>query len=122
MSTGFDARLFSAALRTRRGERGLREVAAEIGVSASTLSRVENSETPDMETFLILCTWVGWPTSAFFASRQGRDTVQLVEQALREDGVLSTEVVDAFLVLLQAVRQCATGSMRRWPQQKWRMP
>lgn len=104
MNTIFDTRLFAAALCTKRGGCSLRDVAAETGVSASTLSRIENGEAPDMETFLMLCSWVGWPTNAFLNAGEDRDTVRLIEQALREDGVLSTEAINAFLVLLQVVR------------------
>jgi transcriptional regulator with XRE-family HTH domain len=42
----------------RRGERGLREAAAEIGISPATLSRVERGKLPDIETFSKLCTWL----------------------------------------------------------------
>lgn len=47
------------ALKDRRGGRGLREVAHEIGVSAATLSRVETGKQPDLETFAKLCRWLG---------------------------------------------------------------
>jgi hypothetical protein len=58
-----------------------------------------------METFLVLTTWTGWPVAAFLRpADQVPDTVQLVDQALREDGVLTIEVIEAFLVLLQTVR------------------
>lgn len=104
MNIIFDSYLFAAALRTRRGERSLRDVAEETGISASTLSRIENGETPDMETFLLLSAWTGWPTNAFLHENQDRNTVQLIEQTLREDGILTPNVIEAFLVLLQAVR------------------
>jgi DNA-binding Xre family transcriptional regulator len=41
-----------------RGERGLRETAAEIGISPATLSRVERGKLPDIETFSRLCSWL----------------------------------------------------------------
>lgn len=45
--------------RSKRGSKGLRVTAKEIGsVSTSTLSRVENGKMPDMETFLALCSWL----------------------------------------------------------------
>jgi transcriptional regulator with XRE-family HTH domain len=78
-------------------------VATETGVSASTLSRLENGETPDLETFLDLSSWVGLSTSAFLHEDRERDTVQLVEQVLREDGILVSETLDAFVILLHAV-------------------
>lgn len=112
MTTIFDAHLFAAAVRARRGDLGLRDAAAATGVSAATLSRLENGETPDMETFLVLTTWTGWPVAAFLRpADQARDTVQLIDQALRKDGVLAVKVIEAFLVLLQTVRGRDTQGM-----------
>lgn len=45
-------------LRRERGERGIREVATEIGVSPATLSRVERGNVPDLDTFGKLCRWL----------------------------------------------------------------
>ncbi len=103
--TQFDTDLFAGALRTKRGDLGLREVASATGVSAATLSRLEHGEIPDMDTFLALLDWTGWPARAFLRREdQVRDIAQLVAQALREDGVLAPDVIEAFLVVLRAVR------------------
>lgn len=45
-------------VRERRGTRGLREVAREIGTSPATLSRVEGGKLPDLTTFGKLCRWL----------------------------------------------------------------
>jgi transcriptional regulator with XRE-family HTH domain len=42
-------------MRERRGERGLREFAEELGVSPATLSRIERGRLPDLETFSKIC-------------------------------------------------------------------
>lgn len=42
----------------KRSGRGIREVAAEIGVSPATLSRVERGNLPDLETFGKICRWL----------------------------------------------------------------
>lgn len=47
-----------ALLRERRGGRGIREVAQEIGVSAATLTRIEAGRLPDLLTFRKICTWL----------------------------------------------------------------
>lgn len=47
-----------ALLRERRGGRGVRDVAKEVGVSAATLSRVEAGKLPDLLTFRKLCKWL----------------------------------------------------------------
>ena len=44
--------------REKRGRRGLREVAEEIGSSAATLSRIESGKMPDLQTFGKLCRWL----------------------------------------------------------------
>ena len=48
-----------ALVRERRGDRGVREAAREVGVSAATLSRIENGKQPDLDTFEKLCRWLG---------------------------------------------------------------
>jgi transcriptional regulator with XRE-family HTH domain len=50
--------IFGRKLEQARGTRGIREVAAEIGVSAATLSRVERGYMPDLETFGKICRWL----------------------------------------------------------------
>lgn len=45
-------------LRERRGDLGIREVAAKIGVSPATLSRVERGKLPDLATFKKICDWL----------------------------------------------------------------
>lgn len=42
----------------KRGARGIREVATEIGISSATLSRVENGKIPDLTTFAKICNWL----------------------------------------------------------------
>ena len=52
-------------VRKERGNRSLREVAAEVGTSAPTLSRIEAGKTPDLETFGKLCRWLRLDPSSF---------------------------------------------------------
>lgn len=47
-----------ALVRERRGTRGVRDTANEVGVSPATLSRVENGKQPDLATFEKLCRWL----------------------------------------------------------------
>jgi len=47
-----------ALLRERRGGRGIREVAQEIGVSPATLTRIEGGRLPDLLTFRKICDWL----------------------------------------------------------------
>lgn len=45
-------------VKEKRGSRKLREVAAEIGISAATLMRIENGRVPDLATFGKVCKWL----------------------------------------------------------------
>lgn len=42
----------------KRGRKGIRAAAREIGVSPATLSRVENGHLPDLENFRLICKWL----------------------------------------------------------------
>lgn len=45
-------------LQERRGSSGVRKTAEEIGISPSTLSRIENGKLPDLDTFSKVCRWL----------------------------------------------------------------
>jgi transcriptional regulator with XRE-family HTH domain len=46
-------------LQQKRGSRGIREVAREIGISHATLLRVERGHLPDLENYQKICKWIG---------------------------------------------------------------
>lgn len=59
-------------VREKRGVRGVRGAAKDIGVSTATLSRVENGHQPDLSTFEKLCLWLEIDPSEFLnASSSG---------------------------------------------------
>ena len=66
-----------ALVRDKRGQRKLRETAAEIGIGPSTLMRVENGRIPDIETFGKLCHWLELDPGSFlgFESKEDRGTM-----------------------------------------------
>lgn len=45
-------------IQAHRAGKGIRAAAAEVGVSPATLSRVENGNIPDLETFGKICSWL----------------------------------------------------------------
>jgi DNA-binding Xre family transcriptional regulator len=72
MNQRFDLAGFSTALKTKRlieKDFGLRDAADEIGVSASTLSRMENSKMADLDSLLIVCNWLKLPLSDFITTK-----------------------------------------------------
>jgi transcriptional regulator with XRE-family HTH domain len=49
----------------RKGSMGVRATAAEIGISPTTLSRIERGHLPDMGTLEKVCKWLGEDMSKF---------------------------------------------------------
>lgn len=43
----------------KRGDRGIRAVAKEIGLSHATLSRIERGHLPDLANYQKICKWLG---------------------------------------------------------------
>jgi len=59
MATLLNTDKLSLMLKSKRGDKGLRTVAQEIGgISASTLSRIEQGNLPDVDTFIRICKWL----------------------------------------------------------------
>lgn len=64
----FNISLFSEDVKVRRFDerKSLRVAAKDAKVSFSTLSRIENGKIPDLETFGIVCEWLGENHSKYF--------------------------------------------------------
>ena len=65
-----DVKALHAALDAARDEKCLswRQVAKEIGVSASTISRMANGLKPDVTAFAAMTTWLRMPAEAFYVT------------------------------------------------------
>jgi len=63
----FDAKALYQALDEKRESRDLswREVAAEIGVSGSTITRTRNGGRMEVDGMLAMVTWLGVPIESF---------------------------------------------------------
>lgn len=97
----------AAAVRAKRGDTGLRATAEEIGnVSAATLSRVEQGNVPDVDTFLRLCKWLGREPSDF-ATAPGKiastipSTPEVIEAHLRADRTLSPATAKTLIEMVR---------------------
>jgi len=123
---GIDLEKLAAHLRTKRGNRGLRVIADEIGgVSASTLSRIEQGNVPDLPTFMRVCAWLGVSPDEFVEpelefKRKSEATSQTrlpeaIEAQLRHDGVLPTTTVNAISEMIRIAYQAA-GADRSKPK------
>lgn len=106
MKNHLNADKLATLVRSKRGKRGLRETAKEIGkVSPSTISRVENGKTPDMETFLALCDWLEVPPAELINSAEEKnesDTPEAIAIQLRADKNLDPAIADALASLVKA--------------------
>jgi transcriptional regulator with XRE-family HTH domain len=92
----------SKMIKSKRADKGLRETAAEIGnVSVSTLSRVENGNLPDIDTYMRLCKWLEVSVD-FFATDETADASkkQLVVANLRADKTLPKEIAEALIKMV----------------------
>lgn len=104
-------------LRERRGGRGVREVAKEIGISSATLSRVEAGKLPDLLTFRKLCTWLKVDPATILetpkepGSQPTEAPVPAAAVHLRADVLLTPEAAsDLAQLILAAQRELARRS------------
>ena len=108
MGSYLDTQRLANLVRSKRGSRGLRETATEIGnVSPSTISRVENGKTPDMETFLSLCDWLEIPPAELIKNTEEEqlDTPEAISIQLRADKNLDPAIANALASLVKAAYQ-----------------
>lgn len=73
MSSEINFAKLGKVVKAKRGDKGLREAAEEIGdISPSTLSRIEGERATDisMSTYLQLCDWLGVSPDTFIEGYQ----------------------------------------------------
>ncbi|MEO0519132.1 MAG: XRE family transcriptional regulator [Cyanobacteria bacterium P01_A01_bin.116] len=112
LSYYLDIQSLASLVRSKRGARGLRATAQECGTSASTLSRVEREQVPDISSFLLLCDWLEISPARLFKDsameeQQGEGELPLSkadELALRvrADSRLEPATANVLAVLIKA--------------------
>jgi transcriptional regulator with XRE-family HTH domain len=109
MRDDFNTEAFYAALDTERETRGMtwKDVAAETGVNASTLTRMSQGKCPDAKGLAALLAWSGFGAESFMpkkpgARRQEPDTLSQITALLRADKTLSRESAIALEQILKA--------------------
>ena len=122
-------------IRRRREELGLslRDVADKTGVSASTLSRIENGTgKPDADNIARLTSWLDVPMERIIGGRKGEDretkaviyyphesTPEIVEAHLRADRHLTPETAAALSELFRvAYTQFSKPGQERSPRKR----
>jgi len=111
MEDVIDVRQLGRLIRAKRGPRGLRVAAKEIrGVSASTLSRVEQGKVPDLDTYLKICRWLGVRPEIFIAARSNESpptTADVIAAHLRSDRALDPKTADALATMVRLAYSAA---------------
>ena len=102
MSSQLDTAKLAKMIKSKRGSKGLRTIAEEIGnVSASTLSRIEQGKLPDVDTFLKICYWLNVSPEMFHKKSKvivsDRDKI---EAHLRADKNLDEETANAVIHMI----------------------
>jgi transcriptional regulator with XRE-family HTH domain len=102
MESTLNSELLASMLKSRRGKKGLRDTAEEIGgISSATLSRVEQGNLPDVETFIRLCNWLDVTTDTFISGqnqekREVSEKEKIVFQ-LRSSKELDADTINAMI-------------------------
>jgi transcriptional regulator with XRE-family HTH domain len=104
MQSTLNTELLASMLKNKRGDKGLRAIADEIGgVSAATLSRIEQGKIPDVDTFIKICKWLEVATDNFILEGKKIKPVSNKEQVLahlRADKELKKETVNMLIHMI----------------------
>ncbi|WP_183408314.1 helix-turn-helix domain-containing protein [Nocardioides pocheonensis] len=86
----------------RRRHQSLRDLAAEIGVSFNTLSRVERGHVPELRNYERIVNWLSAPGQGLFeAPGQRPSTPELIARHLYTDGRLDATAANKMMALIQ---------------------
>ena len=104
-------------LRKRRGTRGVREVAKEIGISPATYSRTERGNQPDLNTFTNVCKWLGVDPKELLgmdpsASRESTATAPVISAHFRASRITNDQLVTSLAELIVAAQSMMTEDSR----------
>jgi transcriptional regulator with XRE-family HTH domain len=107
MRGDFDAEAFYAAIDSQREAKGMnwKEVAAETGVSASTLTRMAQGKRPDVDGLAALLAWSGLQAEDFIRTgnrKRQPEALAQITAVLRADRNLSRESAEAIEQILRA--------------------
>lgn len=101
-------------VREKRKSRKLREVAAEIGIGASTLMRVEGGKIPDVATFGKICHWLQIPPGNFLGFEDNKpklphqsnplDHLAQVSAHMRTDSIANQMTLQALAQMILLAR------------------
>ncbi|GGD11374.1 helix-turn-helix domain-containing protein [Hyunsoonleella pacifica] len=110
MNNTLDTIKFSEMIKSKRGKTGLRKLADEINISASTLSRIEQGNLPDIDTYLKICNWLEVSSEYFVLGRENSDidSHKGVIAHLRADKTLPPTTSEALIQMINLAYESAT--------------
>ncbi len=89
----------------KRSDRGIREVAQEIGISPSTLSRVERGHLSDLETFGKICKWLKVDPAEVLGVKPQVVAIPKVAVHFRKDHAISPKTAQALAQMILAAQR-----------------
>ncbi len=100
----------SLKLKQKRGNRGVREVAKEIGIGHATLSRIEAGKQPDLDTFTKICKWLEIDPNSILGFRKKQSMGNDMPVAhFRAEKTMSTATASHLAELIMAVQKAASN-------------
>lgn len=108
MANKVDVTALHAAVDQRRQSEGLswRQLAGQLGISPSTLSRMAQGHRPDVDSFATIIGWLGVPAERFFTGSKpqedGAATLAMVSTHLRANKKLSDGSAKALEQIIRA--------------------
>lgn len=97
----------------RRGTRGVREVAREIGISHATLSRVESGHLPDLENYQKICTWLGVEVAHVKGMPATTSREKAPQIHFRKEPTVSPETAEALAQMILAAQAFIETQQKR---------
>ncbi len=82
----------------KRGSMGVRAAAREIGISPTTLSKIENGHIPDQVTLKKVCDWIGQEITKFTAMGG-------LQIAFKKDKTLSPDTAHSLAKLIEKAEE-----------------
>lgn len=93
----------------KRGSRGVRAAAEDVGISSATFSRIENGHMPDLATFAKICAWLERDPNEFLGvegvGRSG--DIDPPQVHLRKKKTVARETAESLGALILAVQEAA---------------
>lgn len=111
MNTELNVEKLANMLRSKRGNKGLRSIAQEVGnITAPTLSRIERGNLPDVDTFFKLCKWLDVSPDFFTDKNVTKPTQQVITAHLRADKNLPPKTAEALIHMINLTYDTLSNS------------